>query len=155
MAPGKWHKWYKSAWNEPGLGGHDTDVFNSNSADTAYVFYSTSLRRYVALIGAGDWNNPEGYIATCTDLNLQNWTNPIWFADMATHQWYNWATDNATQSRHVIGGKSFRYYTSVNSAPVWREATFIDAPAHPIVKPPLYPPASVDDYNAGWDWQLR
>ena len=151
MAPGKWRKWYRGGWNEPGLGGHDTDVFNSNSADTAYVFFSSSLGKYVALIGAGDWENPEGYLAICTDLSAQDWTNPIRYADAATHKWYNWAVDNKTSSRHLIGGDSFRYYTSFDKPPVWYAASFVDAPAHPVVKAPLYPPDSVDDHNPGWD----
>ena len=151
MAPGSWRKWYAGTWNESGLGGHDTDVFNANSADTAYVFFSTSLQKYVALIGAGDTENPQGYLAVCTDLDSQNWTNPIWYADAATHQWYNWAVDSKSQSRHVIDGNSFRYYTSKNTPPVWRDVSFAPAPAHPMVKPPLYPPHSVDDHNPGWD----
>lgn len=151
MRPGAWRKWYRGAWNEPGLGGHDTDVFNSHSADTAYVFHSTALRQYVALIGAGDIDAPEGYFATCSDLGAQDWSDPIRFADTATHQWYNWAVDEKTQSRHVIDGNSFRYYTSRNSAPVWREATFVDAPTRVIVQDPLYPPDSVDDGNPGWE----
>jgi len=155
MQPGSWRKWYRGSWNEPGLHGFDSDVFNSNSGDTAAVFFSRHLGCYVALIGAGDPDVPEGYIATCDSLDRQDWTDPIRFCDAATHEDYNWVLDPQTLSRHVIEGRSFRYYTSKNTPPVWHEATFGVAPAGALVKPPLYPPDSVDDRNPGWDRSMR
>lgn len=151
MLPGAWHKWYGGTWEQPGLGGYDTDVFNSSSGDTASVFYSTLERKYFALIGAGNIDVPEGYLSTCVDLGKQDWTDPVRFCDAGTHEYYNWAVDPKTLSRHIIGGDRFRYYTSKNTPPVWREATFKAAPPHPIVQTPLYPPDSVDDRNPGWD----
>jgi hypothetical protein len=151
MAPGKWHKWYNGTWNEPGLGGHDTDVFNPGGGDTGYVFFSTFLMKYVALIGAADYDNPRGYISTCTDLNIQDWSDPIFFCDYNIHKCYNWAVDKTTWSRHIIGGDSFRYYTSCNDEPQWFEASFEKSSSTPVIMAPLYPPESMNDFTPGWD----
>jgi hypothetical protein len=40
MAPGKWAKWYRGAWKEPGLGSHDSDMFiNAGNTTVSYNTY--------------------------------------------------------------------------------------------------------------------
>ena len=50
MAPGSWAKWYQGRWDQPGLAGYDSDVFNENYSDTATVFWSRSRKCYVAIV---------------------------------------------------------------------------------------------------------
>ena len=63
------HFTYRGAWSQPGLGGHDSDVFLN--ADNTTITYNTFLKRYLAL---GTTSRGTDYLATCTDLARQNWT---------------------------------------------------------------------------------
>ncbi len=112
MKPGTWQKWYKGEWSEPGIGGHDSPLF-SPPCTGVLVFYSTYLERYVAIGMQKDGN--DGFISTCTDLNIQNWETPQKFMDRSRMGTYSWAMDSETWSRTRIG-KDFRYYTSYGDA---------------------------------------
>lgn len=64
MAPGKWHKFYNGAWDEPGLGGKASYV-------NAYVVtYNDYLKKYLGF-------NYGGSLAVCTDLAKQDWSPSI------------------------------------------------------------------------------
>jgi hypothetical protein len=62
LAPGKWKKFYRGAWNEPGLGGKASFV------DACNVIYSSFLKKYVSFnFGSG--------LSVCTDLSKQDWSS--------------------------------------------------------------------------------
>jgi len=161
MAPGKWTKWYQGKWDQPGLGGYDSDVFNENYSDTATVFWSKSRKCFVAIVmsdqkynrATGGWEY-DGSISTCTDLGKQDWTKPIRVCDKARKGYYTWVIDPKTRSRYVMESDTFRWYGTENRCRALI-VTLTNAPAHPITRPPLYPPESVDDHNPGWDRSFR
>jgi hypothetical protein len=113
MAVGSWKKFYNGAWNEDGVGGHDSIVFKGSI--NMFVFYSTYLNKFVALgnaqgraIGGGSDYGPA--ILTSTDLNNQVWTPTEHFIPNYTG-YYNWVWDTASASMYNIG-QSFRFYAS-------------------------------------------
>jgi hypothetical protein len=61
LAPGKWKKFYRGSWNEPGLGGKASFVNACN------LIYSSFLKKYVSF-------NYGGGLSVCTDLSRQDWT---------------------------------------------------------------------------------
>jgi hypothetical protein len=157
MAPGHWKKWYLDKWDSPGIGGHDSDVFNDNYTDTATVFWSKTRQRYVAITlgnqkylkDSGGWEY-DGYISTCTDLAKQDWKKPIRLCDKERKGYYTWVMDPTTWSRYVMETDTFRWYGGENAVPGFL-VTLTEAPANPVTRAPLYPPESVDDHNPGWD----
>lgn len=151
MAPGSWTKWYKGAWTESGLGGHDSDVFNY--ADSAVVFYNTYLGKFVAIINRFDGN---AAISTATDLSAQNWSAPEKFHDPSSGtnrlKWYNVPVD-ANGERQQLG-QSFRLYSSQsysgNVNTKYMNVTFGTGSTTPVTFPNVYPPECVNDFNPGW-----
>jgi hypothetical protein len=61
LAPGKWKKFYRGTWDEPGLGGKASFV------DACNVIYSSHLKKYVSF-------NFGGGLSVCTDLSKQDWS---------------------------------------------------------------------------------
>ena len=161
MMPGKWQKFYRGRWDQPGLGGHDSDVFNENYSDTATVFWSKSRQRYFCVTLSDqklikpthEWDY-RGFVATCTDLSLQNWTRSIQLCPRELKGYYTWVMDPKTRSRYVMEDDSFHWYGFEFSNSKRNRAhgvTIAAAPTHPVSVAPLYPPVSVDDYSPGWD----
>ena len=161
MMPGKWQKFYLGQWNQPGLGGHDSDVFNDHYSDTATVFWSKNRQLYFAvtlsdqkLIPASREWDYRGFISTCTDLNLQNWTKSIQLCERQLKGYYTWVIDPQTRSRYVMESDRFHWYGYEFSKLKQNRAHWVSiapAPAVPKTLAPLYPPVSVDDYTPGWD----
>lgn len=154
MAPGTWQKWYNGEWSQPGIGGHDSPLFNPPSTAT-FVTYNTYLDRYVAF----GMKKPggEGFISTCTDINLQNWTEPVKFMDAKDMHWYQWVIDPKTADRHTTG-KTFRLYggssgSSTNNPPTYREITFENGSQSlaPLKADYSFFTDPVFDYNAPFD----
>ena len=58
--------------------------------------------------------------------------------------------DPNTRSRYVMETDTFRWYGTENRCRAL-VVTLTNAPAHPVTRPPSYPPESVDDHNPGWD----
>lgn len=146
MAPGAWRKWYQDSWSQPGLGGFDSDVFPDEDSST--VFYSTYLRRYVAV------GNYGSFLALATDLNTQNWTPRVSFAP-GRLIWYNWAFDPATDSKMTVG-QNFRIYSAdagaeSGLAPTkYMSVTFGPGTTTTPGFMPVYTDESVPDGNPGW-----
>jgi hypothetical protein len=142
MAPGEWHKFYNKNWNQPGLGGRCSDIMDQSSG--GQVFLSSFLNKY-CLMSSG--------FATCTDLNLQDWTKAVKYdVPNRLESWaYQWAADKKTGSPWLIDGNSFRLYCSTNSTPYWKEASLVTTSGNPALVTPNYPPVSVNDGNPGWD----
>jgi len=153
MMPGCWQKWYNGSWSEPGLGGHDSDLFNNSGINA--VFYSTYLNKFVALGQTMIPGRHDGTFATATDLATQNWTVPEKFIDADRLYWYNWAVDPVTSDRMQIG-QNFRIYSAQNFY-LDAEGKYIDfsfgpGTTVPITFPGSYPDVSVPDYTPLWDW---
>jgi hypothetical protein len=150
MAPGKWSKWYRGAWSQPGLGGHDSDVFVN--ADNTTVTYNTYLKRHVAL---GTTMLGKDYLATCTDLARQDWTPMEQFSQARPPRlyWYNFSLDQSGE--RWTTGKTFRLYSSCCNvggvATKYMQVTLSEGRTPPRPLTPVYPPESVNDFNPGWD----
>lgn len=108
MAPGCWKKWYNGSWSQPGLGGHETDIFSD--ADSASVFYNSYLGKFVA-IGA-HVKASGNFVAETTDLASQIWTVDHGLCDRI--KWYNFPIDPSTWDKMVVG-QTFRFYSSDSS----------------------------------------
>ncbi len=153
MAPGKWTKWYRGAWSQPGLGGHDSDVFIN--ADNTTVTYNTWLKRYLAL---GTTMQGTEYLSTCTELGRQDWT-PMEHLGQPAHRlyWYNFALD-PTGDRWTTG-KTFRLYSSCchvgGTATKYMAVTLGAGQTSHATLTPVYPSESVNDFNPGWDRNLK
>lgn len=149
MAPGTWTKWYNGAWSEPGLKGHDSDVFNRANGMT--VFYSTSFNKYVGIYKSTV--DHSEMMTTATDLSLQNWETPVKFAEGSRVSWYNYAVD-ANGNRDNLG-ESFRFY----SQPEFRKymtVTFKGGKTTSGTQPSTYSaPEPVLDYNPGYGSPLN
>jgi hypothetical protein len=61
MASGKWQRFYKGGWTEPGIGG------KSSYVDAHCVIYSSYLKKYVSF-------NYGSSLSVCTDLSQQDWS---------------------------------------------------------------------------------
>lgn len=164
MARSCWTKWYLGKWSTPGIGGHDSDVFNENYSDTATVFWSKSRNMYVSVTTSNWRMNHEkkqeeynGFISTATDLNTQNWTKSIFALDIGYKGWYSWPIDPITGSRYVMETDHLRWcagdFGGYNGRAEIRcyAAKLTDPPQNPTTKAPHYPPESVDDFSPGWD----
>ena len=163
FAPGCWKKWYLGHWTSPGLGGHDSDVFNNDYSDTATVFWSESRHLYVAVtlgsyrLNAERKDEYNGYIATATSLDRQDWSRSIVALPPKYKGWYSWAVDPITHSRYVIETDLLRWCAGEYAASdgivglQCYRARLTDPPADPVTTMPRYPPESVDDYSPGWD----
>lgn len=151
MARGTWQKWYNGEWSQPGIGGHDSPLFTPPST-AAFVTYNTYLNRYIAF--GMKKNSSDGFISTCTDMNLQNWTQPVKFIDAADMQWYQWVIDPTTLSRHVTG-QTFRLYggSAETKTPTYRTITLGEGTqkAEGFNSDYSYFTAPVFDYNAPYD----
>ncbi|HVM48288.1 MAG TPA: hypothetical protein VMU04_09685 [Candidatus Acidoferrum sp.] len=149
MAPGAWTKWYRGAWSQPGLGGHDSDVFVN--ADNTTVTYNKWLKRYLAL---GTTMQGTEYVATCRDLGKQDWTPMQQLAQSPRRLlWYNFALDPARD--RWTTGKTFRLYSScchvAGLATKYMEVTLGPGTTGTTALVPLYPPEPVNDGNPEWE----
>jgi hypothetical protein len=85
MAPGKWHKFCRGTWTEPGLGGRSSKVLMGSYGIYGRVMYSRYLKKYVRIgvslgvidkrftnLGLGDGSI---YVSSCDDLSGQEWTS--------------------------------------------------------------------------------
>ncbi len=153
MMPGCWQKWHNGSWSEPGLGGHDTDLFNNSGINA--VFYSTYLNKFVAVGQTMIPGRHDGTFATATDLSTQNWTVPEKFIDADRLYWYNWAVDPTTSDRMQIG-QNFRLYSAQNfyenKSGKYINVSLGPGTTVPITFPGSYPEVSVPDYSPLWDW---
>lgn len=153
MAPGSWTKFYNNTWNEPGIGGRDSDIFVN--ADSSTVFYSTVRQEYIAI---GKKSNGQTFISTCTDLALQNWSEPKQFTDDSNMYWYNWIVDTDTWERTNIGENiriysSQNYYENVPSKYTNAVITDQNITSNNSFTA-FYPPQSLNDGNPNWDWSI-
>jgi Carbohydrate binding domain len=151
MAPGQFTKWYNGGWSTPALGGRDSDIFTN--ADSGVIFYSSYLNKYVCL-GVNTSSQGAGYISTCTDMNIQNWTEPVKFSEYDPNTgWYNWPVDPSTWSTNTIG-QQFRYYGSRvgvgGFTSRYRIVTFGSGSTTPVTFPHEYPPQAVNDGNPNY-----
>ena len=84
MAPGKWHKFCRGTWSEPGLGGKSSKVSMGSYGIYGRVIYSRYLKKYLRMgvglgvidkrftnLGLGDGSI---YVSSCDDLSRQEWT---------------------------------------------------------------------------------
>lgn len=153
MAPGKWTKWYRGAWSQPGLGGHDSDVFIN--ADNTTVTYNRYLKRYLAL---GTLTQGGDYLATCTNLERQDWTPMEQFSQSLPRlYWYNFAL--APSGERWVTGKTFRLYSSCchvgGTITKYMQVTLGAGKTTLPTLIPVYPPESVNDFNPGWDQHFK
>ena len=84
MAPGKWHKFCRGAWSEPGLGGKASRVTMGSYGIYGRVIYNRFLKTYMRIgvvLGAVDrryttlgFGDGSIYCSTCDDLATQQWT---------------------------------------------------------------------------------
>lgn len=150
MAPGSWSKWYNGAWSEPGLGGFDSDIFPNLASPV--VFYNSYLGKFVAL-GSAD---SGGFIATATDLGIQNWTRPERFDKESRLYWYNWVVDSSTSDTMTVG-QNFRVYSAqafVNNVVAKYMPVSLDTTSsyYSGTYENGYLAQSVPDYVPGFDW---
>jgi hypothetical protein len=85
MAPGKWHKFCRGTWTEPGLGGMSSKVSMSSYGIYGRVIYSRYLKKYLRIgvsLGVIDkrftnlgLSDGSIYVSTCDDLSRQEWTS--------------------------------------------------------------------------------
>ena len=163
LAAGCWKKWYLGKWQSPGLGGHDSDVFNNNYSDTATIFWSQPHRLYVAVtlcnyrLNASGQDEYDGCIATATSLAKQDWSGSIVAVDAGHKGWYSWAVDPLSWSRYELQTTRLRWcagkfgsYNGVAGYPCFA-ARLVDAPVNAEAIAPRYPPESVEDFSPGWD----
>ena len=84
MAPGKWHKFCRGEWSEPGLGGKASHVAMGSYGIYGRVIYNRYLKTYMRIgvvLGAVDrryttlgFGDGSIYCSTCDDLSTQRWT---------------------------------------------------------------------------------
>lgn len=148
MAPGTWSKWYNGAWKEPGLYGHDSDIYSR--ANGMVVFYSTYFNKYVGIFK--NVSDMCEMITTCTDLGRQNWETPVRFADISRVGWYNFACD-ANGNRDNLG-QTFRFYSQPESRK-YMEVSFKGGKTTSGTRNSTYPIESVMDANPGYGYPLN
>ena len=86
MAPGKWQKFCRGTWTEPGLGGRSSKVSMGSYGIYGRVIYSRFLKKYLRIgvslgvidkrftnLGLGDGSI---FVSLCDDLSRQEWTPP-------------------------------------------------------------------------------
>jgi hypothetical protein len=83
MAPGKWHKFCRGTWTEPGLGGRSSKVSMGSYGMYGRVMYSWYLRKYLRIgvsLGVIDkrftnlgLTDGSIYVSSCDDLSQQEW----------------------------------------------------------------------------------
>jgi hypothetical protein len=99
MAPGKWWRFYKGSWNEPGVGGKGSYV---NAYDVSYNSY---LNRYISF-------NYAGGISICDDLSKQNWSPSFHLGNYWGTSYDNleyWATNEDKNDVYKTGETIFLY----------------------------------------------
>ena len=84
MAPGRWLKFYRGGWTEPGLGGKASRVTMGSYSMYGRVIFSRFLKTYMRIgvvLGAVDrryttlgFGDGSVYCSTCDDLATQQWT---------------------------------------------------------------------------------
>ncbi len=84
MAPGKWHKFCRGTWTEPGLGGRSSKVSMGSYGIYGRVIYSRALGTYLRIgvcMGVIDkrftnlgFSDGSIYVSACDDLTRQEWT---------------------------------------------------------------------------------
>ncbi|HTR99916.1 MAG TPA: hypothetical protein VML00_09210 [Bacteroidota bacterium] len=84
MAPGKWRKFCRGTWSEPGLGGKSSRVTMGSYSIYGRVIYNRFLHTYMRIgvvLGAVDrrytrlgFGDGSIYCSTCDDLAAQRWT---------------------------------------------------------------------------------
>jgi hypothetical protein len=99
MAPGKWQKFYRGTWSEPGLGGKASGV------NAYYVMYNTYLGKYVSF-------NYDNSISVCTDLSKQDWTpcfkikGDYWGGTKS----FAWLVTDSSKTNSYCGGNTLFLY---------------------------------------------
>jgi hypothetical protein len=155
MAPGSWTHFYKGAWTEPGLGGRASDLLpNSSGLD---IVWNTYLNKYVLITSKHYSGNAidGAYMATATDLSLQNWSNFHLLSATADH-YQDITTADGTTTGTV--GQTMRWYnfqgTNQGSGSYqYRTVTFgAGSQAANGMAQQHYPRLSVSDSNPYWDW---
>src|SRR5439155_8393096 len=63
--PGRWKKYYKGEFGEPGIGGNETPVLSVLAMDDAHALYphvtwSEYLKKYVMVFNVNAWKEPQG-----------------------------------------------------------------------------------------------
>ncbi|HMK38511.1 MAG TPA: hypothetical protein VK569_04165 [Bacteroidota bacterium] len=86
MAPGKWKKFCRGAWTEPGLGGRSSKVSMGSYGIYGRIIYSRFLRKYLRIgvtLGVIDrrftdtgFSDGSIYLSACDDLASQEWSAP-------------------------------------------------------------------------------
>jgi hypothetical protein len=85
MAPGKWRKFCRGTWTEPGLGGRSSKVSMGSYGIYGRVIYSRFFKKYLRIgvslgvidkrftsMGLGDGSI---FVSSCDDLSRQEWTS--------------------------------------------------------------------------------
>lgn len=150
MGVGKWTKWYKGSWSQPGLKGYDTDItFAGHHFES--LFYNTYLKKY---IGIGKYN---GFVTLSTADNLENisFSEPMKLDTYTSDVWgfYNDPWDINSGSKNITG-QNFRIYAGIG--PSWgiKYATVTLNSGGMTDKIPFkqnYPAESVPDRNSGYE----
>ena len=102
-----WHKFYNGAWNEPGIGGHNSPVWSGE--DNAAVSWDSYLNAYIAI---GHSTSNVSFITTATSMDSQNWQPVQPFVASNELYWYNFVV--ATNADPFTLGQQFRVYSAEN-----------------------------------------
>ncbi|MEU4192025.1 DUF1080 domain-containing protein [Kribbella sp. NPDC026611] len=155
MAPGTWQYLYNGAWSEPGLGGRASDLLPNASGVT--VAFNTSLQKFV-LISSKLYSRHAiedgAYMATATDLSLQNWTGFHKISDQLDH--YNVITTSDGTGVGTVGS-TMRVYSGGFEGGcchwVRRTMTFGAGSQQALGMAEQHLPRySINDGNPYWDW---
>ncbi len=114
MAPGKWHKFCRGTWTEPGLGGKSSKVSMGSYGIYGRVIYSRYLRKYLRIgvsLGVIDrrftnlgLTDGSIYVSTCDDLSSQQWTSAAKVLDRPDNDKFGITlTDGAFQDPFACG----------------------------------------------------
>ena len=127
---GKVFKWYKGAWNEPGLGGHVTPIFpaaidwHRSDVDAFWgpsVHYNTYLNTWVMLLNRAkdkDWTQEGIYVSFNADLGAPDgWRKPVKILDanvLEKSKWYPQVAglDTAKRETDKLAGRSARLFVA-------------------------------------------
>lgn len=127
---GKVFKWHKGAWNEPGLGGHVTPIFevgtdwHRSDADAFWgpsIHWNTHLNVWVMLLNRAkdkDWTQEGIYISFNAEIgDATGWTKPAKILDakdLEKSKWYPqvMGTDSAKRQTDKLAGRRARLFVA-------------------------------------------
>ena len=146
---GKVFKYCKGKWNEPGIGGHLTPLFQArvnwmeNDVDAMWgpsIHWNTYLERYVILmnhaLGSPNWKPDGVFISYAKDLaDPKSWTEPYKIQTVSGMYCQVIGVNTAAKETDKLCGRQARFYIAGSSV---REIVFLREGGDPANLPPVY-----------------